>query len=69
MFLLSLDLALPFGKVNPQQRHGPTADSNTLCNGLQGNTALTQSQCCPISRKLLGALSQGLKAGGMKSLT
>lgn len=57
MFLLSL-LTLPF----PLARSTPSRDTApqlipTHCNSLQGNTASRSSQCCPISRKLLGALS------------
>ena len=57
MFLLSL-LTLPF----PLARSTPSRDAApqlipTHCNGLQGNTDSRSSQCCPISRKLLGALS------------
>lgn len=50
------DLALPLARSTPSRDTAPQL-IQTHCNGLQGNTALRSSQCCPISRKLLGALS------------
>lgn len=53
---LTLTLPFPLARSAAADTQAAPQPIPTHCNGLQGNTDTRSSQCCPISRKLLGAL-------------